>query len=356
MLGLRIWQRRVFKTLARLVPGHKLRRWLLRRCGYTIGQDVYIGEDLIICEILEDFTEKLVIGDRVAMAPRVMLVTSSDPNWSRLAQVVEPIRGRIVIEQDAWIGAGTIILPNVTIGEGAIVGSGSVVTRDVPPWTVTAGAPARVLRAGPRPAGVAEPAGPPPRIEPSAEVSLEAQIGAGTRIWHNVQIREGARLGQECIVGKNVYIDIDVVIGDRVKIQNNALLYHGATVEDGVFIGPAACLTNDRLPRAVTPEGALKLDADWQVGPIHVREGASIGARAVILPNVTIGEWAMVAAGAVVTHDVPPHGLVSGVPARLQGYVCRCGERLESAGDQATGQETDLQCPVCGRACVISDA
>jgi len=354
MTVLRIWQRKIFKTLARIVPGYRLRRWLLRHCGYTIGRDVYIGEDLIICEILEDFSEKLVIGDRVAIAPRVTLVTSSDPNWSRLAQVVEPERGRIIIEQDAWLGAGVIVMPNVTIGEGAIVGAGSVVTRDVPPWTVVAGAPARVLRPGPRPADVPAPGGRPPRIHPTAEVSPEAEVGEGTRIWHHAQVREGARIGKECILGKNVYVDFDVVIGDRVKIQNNALVYHGVIIEDGVFIGPAACLTNDRLPRAITPDGALKSDDDWEVGSILVREGAAIGARAVILPGVTIGPWAMVAAGAVVTHDVPPHGLVAGVPARLQGYVCRCGRRLEPIGEREKGG-MPMHCRTCGVTYIIAD-
>ena len=355
MTALRIWQRKIFKTLARIVPGYRLRRGLLRRCGYAIGRDVYIGEDLIVCEILEDFSEKLVIGDRVAIAPRVTLVTSSDPNWSRLAQVVEPERGRIVIEQDAWLGAGVIVMPNVTIGEGAIVGAGSVVTRDVPPWTVVAGAPAHVLRPGPRPPDVPAPAGRPPRIHPTAEVSPKAEVGEGTSIWHHAQVREGVRIGRECIVGKNVYVDFEVVVGDRVKIQNNALLYHGVTLEDGVFIGPAACLTNDRLPRAVRPDGALKTDADWEVGKILVREGAAIGARAVILPGVIIGPWAMVAAGAVVTHDVPPHGLVSGVPARLQGYVCRCGRRLlPMGGEDARG--VPMRCSACDVTYVIADA
>ncbi|PKO24173.1 MAG: galactoside O-acetyltransferase [Chloroflexi bacterium HGW-Chloroflexi-1] len=119
---------------------------MLRHCGYTIGHHVYIGEDLIICEELEDFTEKLVIGDRVAIAPRVTLVTASDPNWSRLAAIFPPVRGRIVIRQDAWLGVGVSVMPNVTIGDGAVVGAGSVVTQDVPPWTVVAGVPARVVR------------------------------------------------------------------------------------------------------------------------------------------------------------------------------------------------------------------
>ncbi|HUW15311.1 MAG TPA: acyltransferase [Anaerolineae bacterium] len=190
------------------------------------------------------------------------------------------------------------------------------------------------------------------RIHPTAEVSDQAQIGEHTAIWHYAQVREGVRMGRECVVGKNVYVDFDVVIGDRVKIQNNALIYHGATIENGVFIGPAACLTNDRRPRAVTPDGRLKSGDDWEVGPILVQEGAAIGARAVILPDVTVGRWAMVAAGAVVTHDVPAYGLVVGVPAVLQGYVCPCGERLQPVGGEE-GNSATMSCPVCGLTFVV---
>jgi acetyltransferase-like isoleucine patch superfamily enzyme len=179
-------------------------------------------------------------------------------------------------------------------------------------------------------------------IHPTAEVSPHAQIGPGTRIWHQAQVREGVVIGANCIVGKGVYVDAGVHIGSNVKIQNGALLYHGLTLEDGVFVGPQACFTNDRQPRAITPEGALKTDADWTVGPIRVCYGASIGAGAVILPNVTIGEFAMVAAGAVVTHSVPAHALVLGTPARLAGYVCSCGSKLNSEGSL-------WRCPVCAR-------
>jgi UDP-2-acetamido-3-amino-2,3-dideoxy-glucuronate N-acetyltransferase len=172
-------------------------------------------------------------------------------------------------------------------------------------------------------------------IHPTAEVSQEAEIGTGTRIWHQAQIREGARLGSECIVGKGAYIDSDVSIGSRVKIQNYALVYRGATVEDGVFVGPHACLTNDKLPRAITAEGALKDASDWQLGRTFVCYGASIGAGAILLPGVTIGRFAMIGAGAVVTEDVPDFGLVAGQPAQLAGYVCRCGKRLATATDGA---------------------
>jgi len=181
------------------------------------------------------------------------------------------------------------------------------------------------------------------RIHPTAEVSPRAEIGAGSAIWLQVQVREGARLGRNCIVGKGVYIDFDVQIGNNVKIQNGVSIYHGVTIEDGVFVGPHACLTNDKLPRAVTPDGSLKGADDWVVGPILVRQGAAIGARAVVLPGVTIGRWAMIGAGAVVTRDVPDYGLVWGNPARLQGFVCPCGERLQGDMETEGGRDRETR-------------
>jgi acetyltransferase-like isoleucine patch superfamily enzyme len=180
----------------------------------------------------------------------------------------------------------------------------------------------------------------PARIHATAEVSPKAVIGAGSSIWHYVQIREGAVLGENCIVGKDVYIDFDVKVGNNVKIQNGSYLYHGLTVEDGVFIGPRAVFTNDVYPRAINPDGALKGNDDWQVGPITIRYGASIGTGAIIIPNVTVGRFALVAAGAVVNRSVPDHGLVVGVPARLIGYVCKCGKRMIQRDD-------DYFCPTC---------
>jgi UDP-2-acetamido-3-amino-2,3-dideoxy-glucuronate N-acetyltransferase len=184
------------------------------------------------------------------------------------------------------------------------------------------------------------------QIHPTAEVSPTAEIGAGSAIWHQAQVREGARLGRNCIVGKGAYLDFDVQIGHNVKIQNGASIYHGATIEDGVFVGPHACLTNDRLPRAVNPDGSLKEADDWVVGPILVCEGAAVGACAVVLPGVTIGRWAMVGAGTVVTRDVPDYGLAWGNPAQLRGFVCPCGHRL---GLEEEGEETvALRCQECG--------
>lgn len=169
----------------------------------------------------------------------------------------------------------------------------------------------------------------PTIVHASADVAAGARLGPGCRVWNRAQVREGAVLGPGCIVGKDAYIDTGVQVGALCKIQNSALLYHGAQLEDGVFIGPQACLTNDRTPRAITPDGRQKGADDWQVAPILVRYGASVGACAVVVAGVTIGRFALVGAGAVVTHDVPDYGLVVGVPARLVGYVCRCGRRLQ---------------------------
>ena len=170
-------------------------------------------------------------------------------------------------------------------------------------------------------------------VHASAEVSPEAQIGDGSRIWHHAQVREGARVGRECVLGKGAYIDRDVMVGDRCKIQNHALVYEPAVLEDGAFVGPAAVFTNDYFPRAVTPEGELKSAEDWTAVGVTVRTGASIGARAVCVAPVTIGRWAMVAAGAVVTKDVPDFALVAGVPARRIRWVGRAGAPLEHLRD-----------------------
>lgn len=166
-------------------------------------------------------------------------------------------------------------------------------------------------------------------IHPSAEVAESAEIGEGTRVWHDAQIRDRVRIGRDCIFGKGAYVDEDVVIGNNVKVQNRASIYKHCLIEDGVFIGPHVCFTNDVLPRAINPDGSLKSADDWTPGRTVVRYGASIGAGAIILPSRTIGRFALVGAGAVVTRDVPDFGLVVGNPARLLGYVCVCGERVE---------------------------
>lgn len=166
------------------------------------------------------------------------------------------------------------------------------------------------------------------RIHSTADVSDLAEIGQGTSIWHQCQVRERAHIGQNCILGKGVYVDFEVHLGDNVKVQNYVSIFHGVTIEDGVFVGPHVCFTNDNFPRAVNPDGSLKATDDWEVGHILIKRGAALGANATILPKVTVGEWGMVGAGSTVTKDVPKHGLVIGNPAQLVGFVCACGRRL----------------------------
>jgi len=165
-------------------------------------------------------------------------------------------------------------------------------------------------------------------IEPSADVSPSATIGKDSSIWHLAQIREDAVLGEHCNIGRGAYIGPGVVLGKNCKVQNYALVYEPARLADGVFIGPAAVLTNDLYPRATTPDGTRKGNDDWQAVAVTIGEGASIGARAVCIAPVTIGAWAMVAAGSVVTRDVQEHALVAGVPAKQIGWVGKSGHRL----------------------------
>jgi len=167
-------------------------------------------------------------------------------------------------------------------------------------------------------------------IHETAEVSEKAQIGKGTKIWNNTQVREGAKIGENCIFGKNVYIDFDVKIGNGVKIQNNVNVYHGVEIEDDVFVGPSATFTNDMYPRAFV--------SDFKVIETTVKKGASIGANATIICGITIGEYAMIGAGSVVSKDVADHTLVAGNPARAVGLVCKCGFRFDR----------DLHCSNCG--------
>ena len=171
------------------------------------------------------------------------------------------------------------------------------------------------------------------RVEISADVDASARIGTGTRVWHLAQIREDAVIGADCVIGRGAYLGPGVRLGNRCKVQNYALVYEPAQIGDGVFIGPAVVFTNDAFPRAVTPAGELKTEDDWTMVAVTVRDGAAIGARSVCVAPVTIGRWALVAAGSVVTRDVPDYALVAGVPARRMGWVGPAGRRLEATGD-----------------------
>ena len=167
------------------------------------------------------------------------------------------------------------------------------------------------------------------KIAHNAEVDPRATVGAGTAIWGLACIREDVVLGRDCIIGRGAYIENGVILGDRVKVQTNALLFKPANIGDDVFIGPAVVLTNDRYPRSSTPDGHLKRDDDWTPEGVAIDEGASIGARSVILPGVHIGRFAMVAAGAIVTRDVPDFAIVVGGPARRIGWAGMAGVPLE---------------------------
>jgi UDP-2-acetamido-3-amino-2,3-dideoxy-glucuronate N-acetyltransferase len=180
-------------------------------------------------------------------------------------------------------------------------------------------------------------------IHPSADVSDDAEIGVGTRVWQQVQVREGAIVGSECILGKGVYVDFNVHIGDRCKLQNGVSVFHGFSLEDGVFLGPGVMLLNDKNPRAINADGSLKSDSDWIASEAAVRRGAAVGGGAVVLPGVNIGSFAMVGAGAVVTKDVPDHGIVFGNPARLRGFACVCGQKLNPLDRKPDGML--MRCP-----------
>ena len=181
-----------------------------------------------------------------------------------------------------------------------------------------------------------------PLVAPTADVDPRAHVGPGTRVWHLAQVREDAVVGENCILGRGSYVGPGVVVGDNCKLQNHALVYEPAVLEDGVFVGPAAVFTNDVFPRAVNPDGSLKSADDWHAVGVTIRTGASIGARSVCIAPVTIGRWALVAAGSVVRADVPDYALVAGVPARRIGWVGSAGFPLR---DETEGR---WRCPETG--------
>ncbi len=188
------------------------------------------------------------------------------------------------------------------------------------------------------------------RIQESADVAESAQLGEGSSVWHLAQVREDAQLGENCIVGRGAYVGTGVHMGDNCKLQNYALVYEPAHLEDGVFVGPAAVFTNDHYPRSVDPDGKLKRGDDWEAVGVTCKTGSSIGARAVCVAPVTIGRWAMVAAGAVVISDVPDFALVAGVPARRIRWVGKAGVPLEETADPNT-----FVCPETGARYILED-
>jgi UDP-2-acetamido-3-amino-2,3-dideoxy-glucuronate N-acetyltransferase len=156
---------------------------------------------------------------------------------------------------------------------------------------------------------------------PSAVVDRGARIGAGTKVWHFCHVMAGARVGSGCVLGQNVFVAATALVGDRCRIQNNVSVYDGVVLADEVFVGPSAVFTNVRNPRAA-------IDRKAMIQPTSVGRGATIGANATVLCGTRIGDHAFVAAGAVVTRDVPAHAVVAGVPARRMGWICACGEQI----------------------------
>lgn len=171
-------------------------------------------------------------------------------------------------------------------------------------------------------------------VAPSATVEDGARVGPDAQVWDQSVVRAGAEVGAGTILGRSVYVGPGARLGERCKVQNQAMLYEPAVLEDGVFIGPGAVLTNDMYPRAVMPDGRRMSADDWAPVGVVVREGASVGARAVCVAPLTIGRWASVGAGAVVTRDVPDHALVVGTPARRIGWVGRSGVPLVQDADE----------------------
>ncbi len=171
----------------------------------------------------------------------------------------------------------------------------------------------------------------------SAIVDAGAGIGSGTKIWHFSHVSSGAEIGEGCSLGQNVFVARNVKIGSHVKIQNNVSVYEGVTLEDYVFCGPSMVFTNVKTPRCAYPRNTSE-----HYARTLVKYGASIGANATIVCGVTVGEWAFVGAGAVVTRDIPPYGLVQGVPGRLIGWACECGIPLSFEMDRTV-------CANCGK-------
>jgi len=177
-------------------------------------------------------------------------------------------------------------------------------------------------------------------VHPTAVVDKTAIIGDGTKVWHFVHVRENAEIGRECVLGHSVYVGKEAKIGNGVKLENRATVYCGVRIEDKVFVGPHVTFTNDPYPRSFSP--------DWRIVPTSVRKGASIGAGTVVMCGVTIGEYAMIGAGSVVTKNIPSHAIAYGNPAKVRGFACKCGRKLKEEEKEKKRGFILMSCSFCG--------
>jgi UDP-2-acetamido-3-amino-2,3-dideoxy-glucuronate N-acetyltransferase len=183
------------------------------------------------------------------------------------------------------------------------------------------------------------------RIHPTTDVHAGAKLGDGVSVWQSAQVRDRAVIGDRTIVGMGTYIDIDVTVGKDCKFQNYVCTYAGVTIEDGVFCGPCVVFTNDLYPRAINADGSIKSATDWTMTKTLIRYGAALGANCTIVCGSTVGRWALVAAGSVVSKDVPDYALVAGNPARVRGFISPAGNKLElPAGADTSGNTVELAC------------
>jgi acetyltransferase-like isoleucine patch superfamily enzyme len=181
-------------------------------------------------------------------------------------------------------------------------------------------------------------------VHPTAVVDKTAVLGDGTKVWHFVHVRENAEIGRNCVLGHSVYVGKGVKIGNGVKLENRANVYEGVKIEDKVFVGPHVTFTNDPYPRSFS--------SDWKIVETLVKEGASIGAGSVVMCGVTVGEYAMIGAGSVITDDAPPHALMYGNPAKVRGFVCKCGRTLKK--EEESRKFVLMKCSKCGEKYEIS--
>lgn len=179
-------------------------------------------------------------------------------------------------------------------------------------------------------------------VHPTAVIDKTAIIGDDTKVWHFAHVRENAEIGRDCVLGDFVYVGKGVKIGNEVKLENRATVYRGVKIEDKVFVGPHVTFTNDPYPRSFS--------TSWKIVETLVKEGASIGAASVVVCGVTIGEYALIGAGSVVTEDIPSHAVAYGNPAEIRGFVCKCGRKLKKE-TRARKKKQDfvwMVCLICG--------